>query len=59
MRVRDRQVFEFCAKLHLPVVWNLAGGYQEDTLSNGEVSIQKVLTLHNTTLEECVRIFLK
>lgn len=49
MRRRDRMVFEFCKERNLPVVWNLAGGYQED--------FQAVLDLHHATLEECLRVF--
>lgn len=41
LALRDRIVFETCAKLHVPVVWNLAGGYQQP--------IQKVLELHTQT----------
>lgn len=49
LRRRDRVVFEFCARNRVPVVWNLAGGYQSD--------IQKVLDLHHATMEECLRAF--
>lgn len=49
MRLRDRIVFEHCSTAGLPVVWNLAGGYQED--------IQLVLDLHHATMEECLGVF--
>jgi len=46
MRSRDRIVF---AQLQaVPLVWNLAGGYQEP--------VQKVLDLHHATLAECLLI---
>lgn len=47
-RLRDRVVFRTFKKLGIPVVWNLAGGYQQP--------IQKVLDLHRITIEECLRI---
>ncbi|MFO0427831.1 MAG: histone deacetylase [Planctomyces sp.] len=53
MRLRDRLVFTECRKLDIPVVWNLAGGYQRD--NNGGIS--RVLELHRATMEECVRCF--
>ena len=49
MRRRDRIVFRYCREAGLPVVWNLAGGYQED--------LQKVLDLHHATMEECLNAF--
>lgn len=49
MRQRDRTVFEHCRQVGLPVVWNLAGGYQSD--------VQLVLDLHHATMEECLRVF--
>lgn len=49
MRRRDRLVFEYCRQAGLPVVWNLAGGYQDD--------IQRVLDLHHATMEECLACF--
>ena len=53
MRQRDRLIFELCRTHHVPVVWNLAGGYQRDEF--GE--IPKVLELHRATMEECVWCF--
>lgn len=49
MQKRDRIVFEFAKKHNIPIVWNLAGGYQED--------INKVLDLHHNTLIECIEVF--
>ena len=43
MRKRDELVFKTFSKLGIPVVWNLAGGYQDP--------IEKVLALHKTTYE--------
>jgi acetoin utilization deacetylase AcuC-like enzyme len=53
MRQRDRLIFTLCRDLKIPVVWNLAGGYQRD--QNGGIS--KVLELHRATKEECLRCF--
>ena len=53
MRQRDRLIFELCRTHYVPVVWNLAGGYQRDEF--GE--IPKVLELHRATMEECVWCF--
>lgn len=57
MRLRDQIVFQFCYDNSLPIVWNLAGGYQEEILPNGTKSIQKVLDLHNNTMEECLKVY--
>ena len=43
-RRRDQIVFQKLSELGIPVVWNLAGGYQEP--------IEKVLKLHTITAEE-------
>lgn len=53
MRQRDRLIFTLCRDLRIPVVWNLAGGYQRD--QHGGIS--KVLELHRATMEECVACF--
>ena len=53
MRQRDRSVFGACMRLGLPVVWNLAGGYQRD--ANG--GIEPVLALHRNTIVECIDTF--
>ena len=49
MRSRDRAVFGWCRRHKVPLVWNLAGGYQED--------FQSVLDLHHATLEEGLAAF--
>lgn len=53
MRQRDQLIFELCRSHGVPVVWNLAGGYQRDE----QGGIRKVLELHRATMEECVRCF--
>jgi len=53
MRQRDRLIFTLCRDLRIPVVWNLAGGYQRDQLGG----ISKVLELHRATMVECVACF--
>uniref|UniRef100_UPI004048B56F hypothetical protein n=1 Tax=Limnohabitans sp. TaxID=1907725 RepID=UPI004048B56F len=47
MHRRDYIVFATCRHLHLPVAWNLAGGYQRDEQN----SIRPVLDLHDNTLK--------
>jgi len=54
LRQRDAVVFEAFAANKIPVVWNLAGGYQV----NRDGSIPKVLEIHDNTLRECVRVYL-
>jgi acetoin utilization deacetylase AcuC-like enzyme len=41
LRLRDEIVFSIAAKRGVPVVWNLAGGYQSP--------IEKVLEIHDNT----------
>ena len=53
MRLRDRLVFTRCAEHGIPVVWNLAGGYQQ----KADGSIPAVLDLHRATMEECAAAF--
>lgn len=53
MRRRDKIVFTECKRLGIPVVWNLAGGYQQT--SDG--GIDAVLKLHHATMEECVKVY--
>lgn len=48
LRKRDEIVFGELKALKIPVCWNLAGGYQEP--------IQKVLDIHNATMEECLKV---
>lgn len=56
MRKRDSLVLQFAKENKIPIVWNLAGGYQEEI--NGEHrSIQKVLDIHNATLEETIKAY--
>lgn len=54
LQQRDAIVFEAFAANKLPVVWNLAGGYQV----NRDGSIPKVLEIHDNTMRECVRVYL-
>ena len=58
MRTRDRAVFAFCASRNIPLAWNLAGGYQEETAPDGSTSIRKVLDLHDATMLECAAAYL-
>mgnify|MGYP003488725140 FL=1 len=46
---RDMIVFQFAKDHNIPIVWNLAGGYQEP--------IQKVLDLHMNTLIAYTNVF--
>jgi len=50
---RDALVFDTLASLKIPVVWNLAGGYQIEP----DGSIPKVLEIHDNTMRECVRVY--
>lgn len=47
MNARDRMVFEKLG--HLPLVWNLAGGYQVVAGKTGAGEIEPVLALHRET----------
>jgi acetoin utilization deacetylase AcuC-like enzyme len=49
MRERDRIVFEAAKDARVPLVWDLAGGYQDP--------ISKVVRIHMATMEECVRAY--
>lgn len=49
MRQRDCIVFEAAARAQVSVAWNLAGGYQ--------IPVSKVVRLHVTTMEECLRAY--
>ena len=53
LKERDTIVFEFCKEHGIPLVWNLAGGYQKD--ANG--GIPKVLAIHRATMRECIKAF--
>lgn len=48
LRERDRIVFSGLHGMKKPVTWNLSGGYQNP--------IQKVLDIHNATIEECLKV---
>jgi len=50
MQQRDRLIFANCARLRVPLVWNLAGGYQRDDKGG----ITPVLALHRNTMLECI-----
>ncbi len=52
---RDRFVFTVADYLDVPIAWNLAGGYQTD--SDG--GIQAVLEIHNNTMRECRKIYVR
>jgi acetoin utilization deacetylase AcuC-like enzyme len=54
MAQRDRRVFRACRQYGIPVVWNLAGGYQRDDKG----SIEPVLALHRQTMAICIEEFL-
>ena len=47
---RDRMVFCVARTLGIPVVWNLAGGYQEP--------LSRVLEIHCNTMKACVEAYL-
>ncbi len=53
LRARDALVFDLASALQLPLVWNLAGGYQRDP-SGG---IAPVLEIHRNTALEHLRVF--
>jgi len=52
---RDRAVFAALKALGVPVVWNLAGGYQLDA----DGGIRKVLAIHDATMRACVDAFVE
>jgi len=49
MLERDRIVFRFAKDNNIPIVWNLAGGYQSD--------FSKVLEIHENTLKACIEVY--
>jgi acetoin utilization deacetylase AcuC-like enzyme len=51
---RDARVFELFAERGVPVVWNLAGGYQVEP----DGSIPKVLEIHDNTMRACADRYL-
>lgn len=54
MKERDTMVFEFAKKHNIPLVWNLAGGYQRD--SDG--TIEPVLKCHRNTMQACIDTYI-
>lgn len=59
MRERDAAVFAACRRLRLPVAWNLAGGYQEAPGETFAERIRPVLDIHDATMEECARVYVR
>lgn len=53
MRQRDANIFAACKRNDVPLVWNLAGGYQRD--ENG--GIEPVVALHRQTMRECIKVY--
>jgi len=53
LRQRDAIVFEVTREIGVPLVWNLAGGYQQEP----DGSIPKLLEIHDNTAREWVRVF--
>lgn len=49
LRRRDRLVFQHFARVGIPLVWNLAGGYTRDPAG----TIGPVLDIHDATMQEC------
>lgn len=52
MLERDTNIFRGARLRNVPLVWNLAGGYQRDELGG----IEPVLKLHRQTMEQCLRV---
>lgn len=50
MAERDRLVFSLAVRHRVPLVWNLAGGYQRDRRG----TIEPVLRLHRQTMLACI-----
>ena len=48
LKERDRIVFGLASEMGIPVVWNLAGGYQQD--------FNEVLAIHRNTALEALRV---
>lgn len=51
---RDWRVFAATRARRIPVAWNLAGGYQRDTVGG----IRPILDIHDNTLRACADVFL-
>ena len=47
---RDREVFRSARDCKVPIVWNLAGGYQ--------TPIRKVMDIHDNTMRACAEMYL-
>ena len=58
MRERDLAVFKEAKSWNIPIVWNLAGGYQVELFPSGKTSIRKVLDLHDITMRQCAKVYL-
>ena len=52
LRRRDEIVFSTAQALRLPVVWDLAGGYQRDA----DGGISAVLEIHRNTMRACLGV---
>lgn len=50
LALRDELVFVHAKSLGIPVVWNLAGGYQSP--------LSKVLEIHDNTLRACLNVYI-
>jgi len=51
--LRDECVFEATRRLGIPIVWNLAGGYQVED----DGSIPRVLEIHENTMRACASAY--
>ena len=47
---RDKIVFEAAHRMHIPIVWNLAGGYQKQR--------KKIIEIHDNTMMACVNEYI-
>lgn len=55
MQQRDEKVFNFAKQHNIPLVWNLAGGYQKDISG----TIEPVLKCHRNTMKSCIEVYNK
>jgi len=53
LKERDKRIFTIANHLGIPIVWNLAGGYQV----NSDGNIHGVLEIHNNTMRECCKVY--
>lgn len=51
MMERDRIVFTEANAMRLPVVWNLAGGYQQPH--------EWIIEIHRNTMRACVEVYVR